>query len=116
MPINLISGSMPVLKLNSTGATAIALYENLSLSLYDKDGSVSGNATIGFGHVLHSGKIKSTDVKNITFDQSISYFAQDIINAENTLNQKIENRGQTGSFTRDQYFALADMMFNGGIL
>ena len=116
MPINLISGSMPVFKLNSTGATAIALYENLSLSLYDKDGSVSGNATIGFGHVLHSGEIKSTDGKNITFDQSISYFAQDIINAENTLNQKIENRGQTGSFTRDQYFALADMMFNGGIL
>ncbi|OXB10870.1 hypothetical protein B0A81_02590 [Flavobacterium plurextorum] len=104
----------PNMKINVEGAIAIALYEQLSLSVYDNDGSINGTATIGFGHKLHPGLITSTDPKTITFDQAISYFAQDIIKTENVLNQKIENMDLTGMFNRSQYFALFDMAYNGG--
>ena len=113
MLLNTIAGLTPIMKLNAVGAEAIALFEKLSLTVYDNDGSVSGNATIGFGHKLHSGSILTGDIKKITFDQ-VSYFAGDIITAENTLNQKLENRGLTSKFTKDQYFAIVDMAYNGG--
>ncbi|UWY26419.1 glycoside hydrolase family protein [Flavobacterium sp. TR2] len=104
----------PDMKLNSEGAYMIALYEKLSLTTYDKDGNYAKHATVGFGHKLHDGAIKSTDVKSITFDQAVTYLAQDIIAAENALNQKIENFDLTNKLTRNQYSALVDMTYNVG--
>ena len=106
----------PTMKLNSEAAYSIALYEKLSLTVYDKDSNKAKHTTVGFGHKLHVGAIKSTDPKSITFDQAITFLAEDIIKAENTLNQKIENMDLTGQFNRNQYFALVDMTFNGGNL
>ncbi|QSB26061.1 hypothetical protein [Flavobacterium sp. CLA17] len=102
------------MKLNVDGASVIALYEKLSLTLYDKDSNTGQNATIGFGHLLHPGAIKSGDIKSITFDQAVSFFSTDIIETERVLNQKIENMDLTGKFNRNQYFALVDMAYNGG--
>lgn len=104
----------PTMKLNVDGAIAIALYEKLSLTVYDKDSNIEPHATIGFGHKLHDGLINSSDPKSISFDQAISYLARDIIEKENILNKKIENLDLTGTFNRNQYFALLDMTFNGG--
>ncbi|PBJ12294.1 glycoside hydrolase family protein [Flavobacterium sp. ACN6] len=104
------------MKVNADGVYSIALYEKLSLTTYDKDSNKSKHTTVGFGHKLHDGAIKSTDLKSVTFYQSISFLAQDIISAENALNQKIENRDLTGQFSRNQYLALVDMTFNGGNL
>jgi len=106
----------PTMKVNADGVYSIALYEKLSLTTYDKDSNKSKHTTVGFGHKLHDGAIKSTDLKSVTFDQAISFLAQDIISAENALNQKIENRDLTGQFSRNQYLALVDMTFNGGNL
>lgn len=121
IPYNSITGQydynktfQPLMKLNGDGAIAIAQYENLSLTVYDKDSNNGQNATIGFGHLLHTGAIRVGDLQSITFDKAISFLAKDIVNAENTLNQKIENMGLTGSFNRNQYLALVDMTFNGG--
>lgn len=104
----------PVMKLNAEGAISIALYEQLSLSVYDKDSNSGQNTTIGFGHLIHKGAINSSDPKSITFDQAISYLASDIVATQNVLNQKIENLDLTGKFNRNQYFALVDMAYNGG--
>lgn len=103
------------MKLNVDGAAAIALYENLSLSIYDYDSNKGQNATIGFGHLLHKGAIREGDLQSITFDQAVSFFASDIIEIERGLNQKIENMDLTGVFNRNQYFALVDMAYNAGI-
>lgn len=103
------------MKLNADGAAAIALYEKLSLSIYDYDSNKGQNATIGFGHLLHKGAIKVGDVESITFDQAVSFFASDIIETERGLNQKIENMNLTGMFNRNQYFALVDMAYNAGV-
>lgn len=111
---NYMNSFQPTMKINVDGAVAIALYEQLSLSIYDNDGSANGTATIGFGHKLHSGLITSSDTKNITFDQAISYFASDIIVTENMLNRKIENLDLGNSISRNQYFALFDMFYNAG--
>ncbi|WP_161595782.1 glycoside hydrolase family protein [Flavobacterium pectinovorum] len=104
----------PTMKLNADGAIAIAQYESLSLTVYDKDSNTGQNTTIGFGHLLHYGAIKVGDIQSITMDQAVSYLAKDIVVAQNTLNQKIENSGLTGQFNRSQYLALVDMTFNGG--
>lgn len=103
------------MKLNVDGAATIALYEKLSLSVYDYDSNKGQNATIGFGHLLHKGAIKVGDLQSITFDQAVSFFASDIIETERGLNQKIENMNLTGAFNRNQYFALVDMMYNAGL-
>ncbi|UUF12123.1 MULTISPECIES: glycoside hydrolase family protein [Flavobacterium] len=104
----------PTMKLNAEGLYEIALYENLSLNVYDLDSNKAKHTTIGFGHKLHDGAIKSTDPKSITFDQAVTFLAQDVISAENALNQKMENMDLTGQFNRSQYFALVDMTYNGG--
>jgi GH24 family phage-related lysozyme (muramidase) len=105
----------PVMKLNIDGAVAIANYEKLSLTVYDRDSNTGQNATIGFGHLLHKGPIKVGDIQSISFDQAISYLANDILDSERALNQKIENMGLTGQFNRNQYFALIDMAYNAGL-
>lgn len=104
----------PVMKLNTDGAVSIATYENLSLTVYDKDSNNGQNATIGFGHLLHKGAITVGDLQSISFDQAIKYLASDILEAERALNQKIENMGLTGRFSTSQYFALVDMAYNAG--
>jgi GH24 family phage-related lysozyme (muramidase) len=104
----------PGMKLNADGGYAIALFENLSLTTYDKDGNQAKHTTVGFGHKIHDGAMKTTDPKSITFDQAVTFLAQDIIIAENALNQKIENFDLTGKLNRNQYSALVDMTYNAG--
>ncbi len=113
---NYSSTFLPGMKLNADGAYAIALFENLSLTTYDKDSNKAKHTTVGFGHKLHDGAMKTSDVKSITFDQAVTYLATDLISAQNTLNQKIENMDLTGKFSRNQYLALSDLTFNGGNL
>lgn len=111
---NYANSFQPNMKLNAEGAYSIALYENLSLTTYDRDGNQAKHTTVGFGYKLHDGAMKSTDPKSITFDQAVTFLAQDIIKAENALNQKIENLDLTGKITRNQYSALVDMTYNAG--
>jgi|GEM_PF-1697702 len=104
----------PTMRLNSEAAVAIALYEKLSLRAYDNDGSKGGNATIGFGHLMHTGALKANDLKSITVDDAVTFLAIDLVETQNNLNQKIENLDLGNIITRNQYFALADMAFNAG--
>lgn len=55
------------------------------------------------------------DLQSITFKQAVKYLSRDILEAERSLNQKIENMELTGKFDRNQYFALFDMAYNAGI-
>lgn len=105
----------PAMKVNIDAAVSIANYEKLSLTVYDRDSNKGQNTTIGFGHKLHKGAIQIGDLQSITFKQAIKYLSEDILEAERSLNQKIENMGLTGKFDRNQYFALVDMAYNAGI-
>jgi len=66
-------------------------------------------------HVLHKGAIQVGDLQSITFDQAIKFLANDVLEAERSLNQRIENMRLTGRFGTSQYFALVDMTFNAGL-
>uniref|UniRef100_UPI001ED8EEDC hypothetical protein n=1 Tax=Flavobacterium sp. UGB4466 TaxID=2730889 RepID=UPI001ED8EEDC len=72
---NYMNRFQPTMKLNEEAAIAIALYEKLSLSVYDKDGSSAGNTTIGFGHLLHTGPIRANDMKKISMNDAIIFFS-----------------------------------------
>jgi lysozyme len=106
------------LKLKSTQLATIATYEGLSLSMYDLDGN-GRNATIGFGHLIHSGAIDGrsdeADFKNgITLDQAVPYFADEISEHEDYVNIYIKQLGLDDQLTNAQFEAMVDLSYNKG--
>ncbi len=59
--------------------------------MYDHDGSKQGNATIGYGHLFHVGKISGAAsekqfLKGITRDEAEKLLKSDIAKAERSVN------------------------------
>ncbi len=93
-------------------------FESLSLSLYDNDGAKKGNATIGFGHKLHSGPITADDKKKygngITKSEAVDFLLGDIDSKVITMNNLAKNRGLTGKLSQAEFDAGFDIYFNAG--
>ncbi|AXL51339.1 glycoside hydrolase family 24 [Paraburkholderia caffeinilytica] len=80
--------------------------------MYDKDGSKSGNATIGYGHLVHLGKISGAVSEKpfrngITEAQAEVLLRQDVAWAENTINGRIKV-----PLYQFEYDALVCFMYN----
>ena len=104
------------LKLNSSQLATIATFEGLSLSMYDLDGN-GKNATIGFGHLIHTGAIDDrTEEKEfkdgITVDKAVKYLAEGIKEHEGYVNIYIKQLEL--ELTNGQFAAMVDLSFNKG--
>ncbi|CAB3752522.1 lysozyme [Paraburkholderia humisilvae] len=70
-------------------------WEQYAEKMYDNDGSKSGNATIGYGHLVHSGKITGTTFEK-SFEKGISQaeaeklLRHDVEIPERIVNDKIK--------------------------
>ena len=87
-------------------------WEAFSATMYDKDGSKSGNATVGYGHLVHLGKISGAASekpfnKGINEAQAESLLKSDLAWAENTINDKIKV-----PLFQFEYDALVCFMYN----
>ncbi len=94
-------------------------FESLTLKMYDADGDKNGNATIGFGHLIHTGKINGgsseTEFKDgITLDAAVKLLMDDVKKISKTVNQQVKNRGLTGKLTQNQFDVAFDLGFNAG--
>lgn len=90
-----------------------ASFEDIRLKMYDDDGSASGNATIGIGHLIHRGKINGSEPdefkKGITKERAIELFEEDVIIREKDLNRWI------GFEIKQNHFdAIFDIYWNSG--
>ena len=100
----------------------IASYESLTLTMFDRDGDPNGNASIGFGHLIHTGPIGNTpgNVKleepyknGITQEQAVEIFIKDVQGVEAEVNKAIEDiKLQSSQFTGRQFTALLDIRYN----
>jgi GH24 family phage-related lysozyme (muramidase) len=106
----------------------ITSYEQLTTTMYDQDGSKKypGNATIGFGTLIHYGLIGSTahdpdalkkevaHLNGISIDQAANLFLDELFEKEGRVNRYIKQLGLEGLINDDQFFALVDLAFNKG--
>jgi len=104
---------------SAEGLAMTISYEALSLSMYDLDGAPQGNATIGFGHKIHSGAIdgrsSESEYKNgITLDKAIDLLASDVDNINTTLSNRVDNKGLSSNITQNEYDVAFDLEYNTG--
>ena len=101
----------------------IGTYEDLTLTMYDADGDPSGNATIGYGYLIHHGKIGNTEAnklleepfKNgITESKAVDLLIGNIQEKEGYVNNYISVAGMENDITGQQYTALVDIALNMG--
>ncbi len=109
-----VTGSYMV---NSKGAALITTYEGLSLSMYDQDGAKPGNATIGFGHLIHKGLINNTSSEKefengITLNRATELFVERIAEHEGYVNNYMSNLSI--DLNADQFASMVDLSFNKG--
>lgn len=69
-------------------------WEKFSANLYDNDGSGAGNATIGYGHLVHLGKISGSAnekpfQKGMTEAEAEKQLRHDVLTAESIVNDSI---------------------------
>jgi lysozyme len=99
-------------KISNDGVTFLEGWEAFSASLYDRDGSASGNATIGYGHLVHLGKMSGAASEKafqngITQDQAGALLRSDLSWAENAINEKVKL-----PLFQFEYDALVCFMYN----
>ena len=104
---------------SSQGIEMTISFEDLSLSLYDVDGSRKGNATIGFGHKVHDGAINGGASekglkKPITMNDAVELLAADIESINGTLSNRVNNRKLSNKMTQNEYDLAFDLEFNTG--
>ncbi|MGF6486092.1 lysozyme [Paraburkholderia sp. JPY419] len=80
-------------KFSAQGTEFLKGWEQLSATMYDKDGSKTGNATVGYGHLVHLGKISGAASEKpfqngISEAQAETLLKEDVKWAENTINRK----------------------------
>ena len=102
---------------NSKGLALIATYEGLSLKMYDQDGAKPGNATIGFGHLIHKGLINGSASEKpyqsgIELSEAINLFGERIEEHEGYINTYMKRYDI--SLNADQFTAMVDLSFNKG--
>jgi lysozyme len=82
-------------KFSEQGIQFLEGWEAFSSTMYDHDGSKEGNATIGYGHLVHLGKISGAASekpfeKGIDKTQAEALLKSDVVWTENTINAKIK--------------------------
>jgi lysozyme len=99
-------------KISDQGVKFLEGWEQFSDAMYDNDGSQAGNATVGYGHLVHLGKISGAASeklfqKGITETQAETLLKSDTRWAENTINDKIKI-----PLFQFEYDALVCFMYN----
>ena len=89
--------------------------EGFTLKMYDQDGDKIGNATIGIGHYIHSGRIDGRKSEEefkdgLTKDGVVNLFVNDIQKREIAVNKALKKLDL--EVTQDQYEALVDIKYN----
>ncbi len=103
----------------STATVLVAIsFESLSLKIYDNDGAAKGNATIGFGHLLHYGPITEEDKieykDGITKEQAVDFLLNDISEMTVSINNMINNRNLKSEISQNEFDVAFDLYFNAG--
>ncbi|WP_321960384.1 lysozyme [Paraburkholderia sp. J7] len=99
-------------KMSQDGIRFLEGWEAYSATMYDKDGSKDGNATVGYGHLVHLGKISGAVsekpfLKRITEPQAEALLRQDIGWAEGIINDTVKV-----PLFQFEYDALVCFMYN----
>jgi lysozyme len=92
------------------GIRLIKFYEKFEPHLYN---DAVGNATIGYGHLVHHGPIDGTESAEfkagITEPRACELIQSDLVDVENALNTLV-----IAIISQDQFDALASWLFNVG--
>ncbi len=100
----------PAQAVSEQGVNLIISYESWSSVMYN---DAAGNATIGFGHLLHMGNINGSEPaefkKGLTEEQGRQLLQKDMESAVNAVKQFI-----TVPLNQNQFDALVSFTFNAG--
>ena len=99
-------------KMSEAGIKFLEGWEAFSATLYDHDGSKQGNATIGYGHLVHLGKISGAPsetpfLKRITGEEAEKLLKSDLVKTERTVNGAV-----TCDLYQFEYDALTCFTYN----
>lgn len=99
-------------RFSEDGVKFLEGWEQFSVTMYDRDGSKAGNATVGYGHLVHFGKISGAASEKpfksgVTEAQAETLLKSDVKWAENTVNEKIKL-----PLFQFEYDALVCFMYN----
>jgi lysozyme len=97
------------MRLSREGAELIAHFEGFVAHPYD---DAAGHATIGFGHLLHHGRVTAEDRRHwrtITRERGLELLAQDARDAERAVDDAVKV-----PLTQEQFDALVSFTFNVG--
>lgn len=98
------------MKTSHAGLQFIERWEGLLLTPYNDS---AGNATIGVGHLIHTGPVTQADIQRyhgFTIADAYKLLAQDVHTAETEVNQLLGNT----QVTQDQYNACISLVYNCG--
>lgn len=104
------------MNLSPKGLAVLTGFEGKRLVPYNDKATVSdpnppsGNATVGYGHLLHRGPLDGTEVP-ITDAQSLSYLAEDVHADAEVYVNKIK-----APLNQNQYDALCIFCYNVGVV
>jgi lysozyme len=97
------------MRVSRAGAELIAQFEGFVATPYD---DAAGHATIGFGHLLHHGRVTSADRTrwgSISRERGLALLAEDARDAERAVEQAVRV-----PLTQQQLDALVSFVFNVG--
>jgi lysozyme len=96
-------------KISDAGLNFVAGWEGFRPTAYN---DAAGHATIGFGHLLHTGPVTALDRKrHLTRAQGLKLFRQDMRRFEDAVNRYV-----TVPLEQAQFDALCSFAFNVGII
>jgi len=82
-------------KISEAGIKFLEGWEKFAPTIYDNDGSGKGNATVGYGHLVHLGKISGAASekpfeKGLTEPDAEKFLRRDVLTAERIVNNTIQ--------------------------
>jgi lysozyme len=98
------------MKINQAGLDFIRGWEGLLMHPYNDS---ANNATIGIGHLIHTGPVTPADearYRNFTLADAYQLLAQDVHTAETAVQQTLRGTEPT----QNQYNAAVDIVYNCG--
>jgi len=99
-------------KISEAGITFIKEWEKFSPKMYDHDGATAGNATIGYGYLVHTGPINGSAseapfVAGISKERAIELLKISLAESENLINKKV-----IVPLYQHEYDVLVDFIYN----